>query len=116
MLTLVTAITSYQPRIKTKVETLIDQLQKRSGEALDATKWTMFLAFDIMGEIEFGRDFGNISSSKENPAIKAIDWPNEHVVMATQSVWSAARGCCAVLVLLLDIQRTDGGKGQCNTV
>jgi hypothetical protein len=32
----------------------------------------MFLAFDIMGEIGFGRDFGNISSGNEHPAIKAI--------------------------------------------
>lgn len=32
----------------------------------------MFLAFDIMGQIGFGKDFDNLTTGTEHPAIKAI--------------------------------------------
>lgn len=32
----------------------------------------MMLAFDVMGEIGYGKDFGGIVSGKEHPAAKAI--------------------------------------------
>jgi hypothetical protein len=38
----------------------------------DATAWMMMLAFDIMGEVGYGQDFGGIVTGKEHPASKAI--------------------------------------------
>lgn len=38
----------------------------------------MFLSFDIMGEIGFGKDFNNLRRGKENPAIRAI---HEHMTI-----------------------------------
>lgn len=32
----------------------------------------MYLSFDIMGEVGFGKDFGGVSSGTEHPAIKGI--------------------------------------------
>jgi hypothetical protein len=32
----------------------------------------MMLAFDIMGEVGYGQDFGGIVTGKEHPASKAI--------------------------------------------
>lgn len=32
----------------------------------------MFLAFDIMGEVGFSKDFDNLATGKEHPAIKGI--------------------------------------------
>ena len=39
---------------------------------MDVTAWCMFFAFDLMGEIGFGKSFENLATGIENPAIKAI--------------------------------------------
>ena len=43
---------------------------------MDVTKWANLLAFDIMGEIGFGKDFETITSGQEHLAIKGL---HEHV-------------------------------------
>lgn len=32
----------------------------------------MFFAFDVMGDVGFSKDFGNLASGREHPAIKGI--------------------------------------------
>jgi hypothetical protein len=54
------------------VDALIKKLMEDAGKPQDATAWTMMLAFDSMGEIGFGSDFGAIATGKEPPASKAI--------------------------------------------
>jgi hypothetical protein len=38
----------------------------------------MFFSFDIMGDVGFGKDFGNLSSGREHPAIKAV---HDHMLL-----------------------------------
>ncbi|KAK7718862.1 hypothetical protein SLS57_005972 [Botryosphaeria dothidea] len=65
-----TALNTYEPRIKRRVDEFVSQVSKI--KTLDATAWSMYLSFDIMGEVGFGKDFGGIASGTEHPAIKGI--------------------------------------------
>lgn len=64
------ALNTYEPRIKRRVDEFVSQVSKI--KTLDATAWSMYLSFDIMGEVGFGKDFGGIASGTEHPAIKGI--------------------------------------------
>ena len=39
---------------------------------MDATAWSMYMSFDIMGEIGFGKDFGCVAKGEEHIAIKGV--------------------------------------------
>jgi hypothetical protein len=67
-----TALSTYQPRIKAKVDMLINEFRNSVGTPKDATAWMMMLSFDIMGEVGYSKDFGSVSSGKEHAAAKAI--------------------------------------------
>lgn len=66
------ALATYEPRIKSKVDSFVSQIRANEHKPLDATAWSMFLGFDIMGEAGFGKDFNNLRTGKENPTIRAI--------------------------------------------
>ncbi|XXH00900.1 short-chain alcohol dehydrogenase [Hypoxylon texense] len=67
----VKALRTYEPRIKALVDQLINQFSKQKG-AVNATAWSMYLTFDVMGEVGLGQDFGSVASGTEHSAIKAI--------------------------------------------
>jgi hypothetical protein len=66
------ALATYQPRVKAIVDVFIGEIRKRAGKPIDMTAWTMFFAFDLMGEIGFGKAFDNMTTGVEHPAIQAI--------------------------------------------
>lgn len=70
------ALATYEPRIKTKTDLLIDQLRQR--KSVNITDWSMFFSFDTMGEVGFGKDFGNLVNGIEHSAIRPI---HEHIKM-----------------------------------
>lgn len=68
----VTALGTYEPRIKSKADLFLSQLTSHAGKPIDATAWTMFLSFDIMGDVGFGKDFNCVATGTEHPAIKGV--------------------------------------------
>ncbi|KAH8812452.1 putative benzoate 4-monooxygenase cytochrome P450 [Xylogone sp. PMI_703] len=68
------ALNTYEPRIKDRVEILIRQLSAHatSSKPFDGTDWSMFLSFDVMGEVGFGKDFGCLESGAAHVAIEGI--------------------------------------------
>ena len=51
----------------------------------------MMLAFDIMGEVGYGQDFGGVVSGKEHPAAKAI---HDHMsAIGTVGEYTVKRKC-----------------------
>ncbi|EAA58076.1 hypothetical protein AN6101.2 [Aspergillus nidulans FGSC A4] len=68
----VKALATYEPSIRAKADLLVLHIEKNRGRAIDATKWSMFLSFDIMGKVGFGKEFNNLSTGVEHPGIKAI--------------------------------------------
>jgi hypothetical protein len=45
---------------------------------MDASKWSMFFSFDVMGEVGFGKDFSNLSTGIEHSAIQGV---HSHMTM-----------------------------------
>ncbi|KAL4812321.1 cytochrome P450 [Aspergillus spinulosporus] len=68
----VKALLTYEPSIGAKADLLISHLEKNRAQAIDVTKWSMFLNFDIMGKVGFGKELNNLSTGMEHPGIKAI--------------------------------------------
>ncbi|KAI0016900.1 cytochrome P450 [Xylariomycetidae sp. FL0641] len=66
------ALTTYEPMVTAKADSLIAQLSKRQGEAVNARKWGYFYGFDVMGQIGLGRDFGMTESGEEHPSVRAL--------------------------------------------
>ena len=62
----------YEPCIKGKADVLIEQLRRLGGNAVDSTAWFTFYFFDVMGEVDFGRDFVNLSTGEEHPGIRVM--------------------------------------------
>ena len=71
------ALATYEPRIKTKADALIRQL-RQSSKPFDASAWSMYFSFDVMGEVGLGKDFNNLSTGQEHPAIKGV---HDHMTM-----------------------------------
>ncbi|ROW16851.1 hypothetical protein VPNG_01522 [Cytospora leucostoma] len=70
------ALATYQPRIEAKASLLLQAIQDRAGQAINATDWSMFYSFDVLGEVGFSKDFGNLATGVEHSAIKPI---HEHI-------------------------------------
>ncbi|CAG7921899.1 unnamed protein product [Penicillium olsonii] len=66
------ALATYEPRIKAKADQLALHIDKSLGQPIDASAWAMFLSFDIMGAVGFGKEFNNLGTGIEHPAIKAV--------------------------------------------
>ncbi|RAK81785.1 cytochrome P450 [Aspergillus fijiensis CBS 313.89] len=62
----------YEPRIKAKADQLAAHIAANLGNPIDATAWSMFLSFDVMGDVGFGKNFGNLTTGVEHPAIRGI--------------------------------------------
>jgi hypothetical protein len=45
------ALSSYEPRIITKVDLLLSRIEGFKGEPVDITEYAMFFGFDVMGEV-----------------------------------------------------------------
>lgn len=62
---MISALSGYEPVVSAKVDNLISQINER--ETIDATAWSMFLSFDIMGKVGFGKEFNSVEKGEEHP-------------------------------------------------
>lgn len=76
---------TYEPRIKTLVDSFVSSVSRNT--TLDATAWSMYLSFDIIGEVGFGQDFGCVSSGTEHPVIKGIHSHMQVLGMLSHVPW-----------------------------
>jgi hypothetical protein len=63
---------TYEPKIKEKVDFFVEKMRESDQKPVDITAWSIFLSFDILGIIGFGKEFNNMSSGKEHPAIQGL--------------------------------------------
>ncbi|ETS80880.1 hypothetical protein PFICI_08409 [Pestalotiopsis fici W106-1] len=66
------ALASYEPRIMSGVNALVAQLKQRGEDGVNMTDWSMFFSFDLMGQVGFGKDFGQLHTGQEHSAIRPI--------------------------------------------
>ena len=81
------ALSSYQPNIQKKVDTLIKQLKVRHSKSIDVTQWTQYYTFDVMGEIAFHKDFGQLEDGAEHYAITAMHAQLEQIGLLGAVPW-----------------------------
>jgi hypothetical protein len=51
---------------------LLKQLKKLADKPVNITAWSMFFSFDVMGEVGFSKDFNNLATGVEHPAIRGL--------------------------------------------
>lgn len=72
MIIKIAALATYEPNIVAKTDQFISHVEKNLGQAIDISTWAMFLSFDIMGNVGFGKEFNNLATGVEHPGIKAV--------------------------------------------
>lgn len=81
------ALSSYHPNIQKKVDTLIKQLKERDSKTINVTQWTQYYTFDVMGEIAFKKDFGQLEDGAEHYAITAMHAQLEQIGLLGAVPW-----------------------------
>ncbi|KAE8367366.1 cytochrome P450 [Aspergillus caelatus] len=81
------ALSVYEPRVIAQAKKLIAQIEANQGKPLDATTWSMLFTFDIMGDVGFGKDFGNLTMGKAHPAINAVRDHMRFIAIASHLPW-----------------------------
>ncbi|EKG18424.1 Cytochrome P450 [Macrophomina phaseolina MS6] len=65
-------IAGYDRDIQSAIGLFLDQIACEPGQRINITDWSAMLAYDLMGVVGFGKDFGSIRSGKQSPAIDAL--------------------------------------------
>ncbi|KAL1640901.1 hypothetical protein SLS58_006517 [Diplodia intermedia] len=65
-------IAKYDADMQSTITLFLDALACERGQRVNATDMVAMLAYDLMGVVAFGRDFGSLSATRENPAIKGL--------------------------------------------
>ncbi|KAE9369395.1 cytochrome P450 monooxygenase-like protein [Stipitochalara longipes BDJ] len=66
------SLRDYESRIIGHADTLVTQLQDRSGQEVDASLWFNFYSFEVMGDLAFGNSFGMLTSGKKHHGLEAL--------------------------------------------
>lgn len=59
------ALREYEHRVTGFTDDLIAQLNTHSGEALNASRWMNYYAFDMMGDMAFGKSFDMLKTGEK---------------------------------------------------
>lgn len=52
---------------------LIDPLGEHGGRPVNAAKWFNYYSYDVMGDLEFSKDFGMLKSGEQHFAVELLD-------------------------------------------
>ncbi|OJD28825.1 cytochrome p450 [Diplodia corticola] len=67
-----TEVAKYDADMQATIGLFLDQIACDRGQRINATQWIAMLTYDLMGVVAFGKDFGSLHATKENPAIKGL--------------------------------------------
>ncbi|KAI0502885.1 cytochrome P450 monooxygenase-like protein [Xylaria bambusicola] len=80
------ALRSYDSRVLKYADQFVTQMQRRVGQAVNVTDWLEWYAFDVMGDLAFGRSF------------KALEHGKSHIYIDTMHQTSALPlGCLGTM-------------------
>ncbi|KNG46187.1 cytochrome p450 [Stemphylium lycopersici] len=66
------ALRSYEPRVAVYVQQLLARLSQAHGKPIDAARLTEAFAFDAMGDLGLGSDFGMLQSATTHAAVEQL--------------------------------------------
>ncbi|CAG7950259.1 unnamed protein product [Penicillium olsonii] len=66
------AIRAYEPIVVKYAKQLVEVVERDLGSPIDMTRWFSYYAFDVMGNLAFGKSFNMIAEGKEAYFLKTI--------------------------------------------
>ncbi|KAF2721077.1 putative P450 monooxygenase [Polychaeton citri CBS 116435] len=66
------ALREYEVRVNIFNAKLMQRVRENAGKPIDATKWFSLYAFDVMGALTFGKDYGMLDAGELHWAAKLI--------------------------------------------
>ena len=78
---------NFAPRIARLAELLVQRLSGEGGRPTGVNRWCHFLAFDVMGEISFGKSYGQLETGKLHDMVRVIGKYMRVGVYATMVPW-----------------------------
>ncbi|KAL3420396.1 benzoate 4-monooxygenase cytochrome P450 [Phlyctema vagabunda] len=66
------ALRNYEGSVSKYANEVVSQISKRSGEPLNATLWSYLFAFDVMGDLAFGKSFDALKVGKMHYAVELM--------------------------------------------
>ncbi|KAI3320354.1 cytochrome P450 monooxygenase-like protein [Xylariaceae sp. AK1471] len=60
------ALRAYDSRVLKYADQFISQMHRRSGQSVNVTNWLEWFAFDVMGDLAFGRSFGALERGQSH--------------------------------------------------
>ncbi|CZR64603.1 related to pisatin demethylase cytochrome P450 [Phialocephala subalpina] len=82
------ALKDYENRVVGHADQLVKQLQARSGEPVDGSLWMNFYAFDVMGDIAFGKTFDMLATGEKHHGLTALQDGMAPLGLATPFPWA----------------------------
>jgi tryprostatin B 6-hydroxylase len=58
------ALREYEGRVRGFTDELMSQLNARSGEVMNASRWFNYFSFDMMGDMAFGKSFDMLKTGE----------------------------------------------------
>ncbi|KAE8357001.1 cytochrome P450 [Aspergillus coremiiformis] len=77
----------YEPRIIGNAEKLISLINANLEKPVEITAWSKYFGFDVMGDVGFGKDFNNLTTGEQHPAIKALSDHMQPIGILTHVPW-----------------------------
>lgn len=81
------ACQTYLPRLNEITNRLCTQFTNTSGKTVRLNDWCHYYTFDVMGDIGFGRSYGQIETGSAHPAILKVQNFLRAGVIALQMLW-----------------------------
>ncbi|KAE9378415.1 cytochrome P450 monooxygenase-like protein [Stipitochalara longipes BDJ] len=85
----------YEHRVTGFTDDLISQLNAHAGESLNASRWMNYYAFDMMGDMAFGKSFDMLKTGEKHDMIELLQEGMAPLGVVTPIPW--------ILILLQDI-------------
>ncbi|KAN0108780.1 cytochrome P450 [Hyaloscypha variabilis] len=95
------SLREYEHRVTGFTDDLISQLNAHAGEALNASRWMNYYAFDMMGDMAFGKSFDMLKTGEKHDMIELLQEGMAPLGVITPIPW--------LLVLIQDIPGIGSG-------
>ncbi|RMZ79581.1 hypothetical protein DV737_g3341, partial [Chaetothyriales sp. CBS 132003] len=66
------SIRGYEPTVVKYTDLLVQRMKDHAGQVVDATEWINFFAFDVMGQLSFGKSFENLARGESHWFVRLI--------------------------------------------
>lgn len=83
----ISALESYESRVKGYANDLVDKIESFNGKPLNASLWFNYYSFDVMGELAFGKSFDMLARGEKHYAIELLSEGTRPVGIFSPMPW-----------------------------